>query len=191
MQNNSNRQIIYKMVMYYSDAWPYTKIKNTTAVEYSKSLADLPPELVKLAFEKAKLTCEYFPKISQLREISFDIVVNNCPDNSPIPSAEEAWCETIKCIQRETSLKPLKKIHPLVYETAARMGWESLRYMETKDEPMKRAIYMSSFNTFLEREKNRAIDNKLVSLMPTEKRQEFLETMKNLSYMNAMITSPR
>lgn len=179
--------MIKNMVMKYSHAWPYGKMKTFSPDEYASSLANLPLELVQFSFEKAKLTSEFFPTISKLREIAMGIVRNSSPDVFP-PTAEEAWYDTMKRLQRS---EPLNEMHPLAYEVAVRIGVRTLKNMNESEESFFRAHYIKMYSDFLEREKDRKLDQELVSFMPKEKQVAFHGMLKNLVCRNAMITNPR
>lgn len=187
---NYNYRLIKGMVAKYSHAWPYLKMKAFSPDEYARSLANLPPELVQLSFEKAKLTSEFFPTISKLREIAEGIVMNSSPE-APL-TAEEAWYETMKRISRSET-KILKEKYPLAYEVAVRFGTQGIQTlisMNECDESFNRTRYIKMYNEFLQREKDRKLDEELMAFMPKEKQLAFQGIMKNLAFKNLMITNP-
>lgn len=128
--------------------FPNFKAKEGTPDIYAEMLKDIDFEALESAAKKLMSSSIFFPTIAEWRTAAFEIITNA----PAIPSAYEAWEETLKQIREYGSYSDPKDIgwsHPLVFRAVACMGWRDLCLSEQVE--YDRAHFYKIYASLLQR----------------------------------------
>lgn len=133
-----------KLLVVLTAAYPRQEIGDPTAALYVKFMADLDYHATEVAIARHIATEKFFPAIAEIREAVVNVT-------NPLPSAAEAWRETLRAVYDVGIYKgPPKFSHPAVDKAVDTIGWREICMSEVGD-PAIRAHFMQVYESYRQR----------------------------------------
>jgi len=139
-----NHEEAKKIMAILTAAFHGTTLPNATIAIWYKFLSDISYEVGYSAILHLISTCEFFPKISNLRQA----IVKMLPDE--IPSTEEAWLEVSNQIRATGSYGTPRFSNDLIGKAVNALGWRELCLSENI--VANRAHFLKIYASFRDRE---------------------------------------
>lgn len=159
-----NRETIKKQIIKLAHYYKYTDLDASDLDIYADHLQDMTEETLTLAIERHIESCEWMPKVSQIREAA----MKNLMQAAGVPSADVAWTETVKNLRddrlsgvlddRINRIDEHEWSHPIVKEAASNLDWKSLYWMYknggTSEMMSNRARFMDAYRDLVSKLKD-------------------------------------
>jgi len=142
----ASEEFILKGLTILASVFPHSKVTEQTLQIYAGDLADLPEQILELAFAECRTTCEFFPTLKAIRDTAARLALGDSLE------ALEAW-SLVKQFARNGDYNHVHEFDdPLITECARILGWRDYLNSPTNDEPSWRARFCEIYNQLRERQ---------------------------------------
>ncbi len=125
------------IVGYLIPRFPNASVPAATIAAYVEDLADIPPELLRLAARKHAADHNWFPSLHELRQAATALA------GPPVRSGLQAWNEVKRAVYVHGYLRRPVFEDPIIAELVAGWGWENICLSE--DETADRARFIQAY----------------------------------------------
>jgi hypothetical protein len=130
-------------------AFPQAKIEAATLGVYQEALADIPPDVLRLAVLAVISRSRFWPTVAEIREEATKLVA------PALPSPIDAWAEVLAQIAEVHFDGTPVFSHPLIGRVALGMGW---RYICLHDDAsVARGQFLRQYQSECERAQREAL----------------------------------